>query len=92
MLGIAIRSIDHNYICGLNTLLDDKKIPWKKGVNTFKLTYERFNLTGGNYYFDVALFDKTATVNFDYRSQAKKFFVKMDYIAEGIAVLHHKWS
>ncbi|MBO5228979.1 MAG: ABC transporter ATP-binding protein [Lachnospiraceae bacterium] len=92
VLGIAIRSIDHNYICGLNTLLDDKKIPWKKGVNTFKLTYERFNLTGGNYYFDVALFDKTATVNFDYRSQAKKFFVKMDYIAEGIAVLHHKWS
>ncbi len=92
VLGIAIRSIDHNYICGLNTLLDDKKIPWKKGVNTFKLTYERFNLTGGNYYFDVALFDKTATVNFDYRSQAKKFFVKMDYIAEGIAVLHHEWS
>jgi len=92
VLGIAIRSIDHNYICGLNTLLDDKKIPWKKGVNTFKLTYERFNLTGGNYYFDVALFDKTATVNFDYRSQAKKFFVKMDYIAEGVMVLHHEWS
>lgn len=92
VLGIAIRSIDHNYICGLNTLLDDKKIPWKKGTNRFQLTYERFNLTGGNYYFDVALFDKTATVNFDYRSQAKKFFVKMDYIAEGIVVLHHKWS
>ncbi|MBQ9765456.1 MAG: ABC transporter ATP-binding protein [Lachnospiraceae bacterium] len=92
VLGIAIRSIDHNYICGLNTLLDSKKIPWKKGSNTYKLTYERFNLTGGNYYFDVALFDKTATVNFDYRSQAKKFFVKMDYVAEGITVLHHKWS
>ncbi len=92
VLGIAIRSIDHNYICGLNTLLDDVEIPWKKGGNICRLTYERFNLTGGNYYFDVALFDKTATVNFDYRSQAKKFFVKMDYIAEGITVLHHEWS
>lgn len=92
VLGIAIRSIDHNYICGLNTLLDGKKIPWKKGMNTYKLTYKQFNLTGGNYYFDVALFDKTATVNFDYRSQAKKFFVKMEYIAEGITVLNHEWS
>ena len=92
VLGIAIRSIDHNYICGLNTLLDNMEIPWKKGMNTCRLTYKSFNLTGGNYYFDVALFDKTATVNFDYRSQAKKFFVKMDYIAEGITVLHHEWS
>ncbi len=92
VLGIAIRSIDHNYICGLNTLLDGRHIPWKKGANSYKLTYKKFNLTGGNYYFDVALFDKTATVNFDYRSQAEKFFVKMDYVAEGIVVLHHEWS
>lgn len=91
VLGVAIRTIDHNYVCGLNTLLDKKMIPWKKGLNTVKLKYESFNLTGGSYYFDVALFDKTATVNFDYRTQAKKFFVTMDYIAEGIVVLHHNW-
>lgn len=92
VLGVAIRSVDHKYICGLNTLLDDKKIPWVKGHNVCRLTYERFNLTGGGYYFDVALFDKTATVNFDYQTQIKRFFVKMDYIAEGITVLHHEWK
>ena len=92
VLGVAIRSVDHKYICGLNTLLDDKKIPWIKGHNICRLSYERFNLTGGGYYFDVALFDKTATVNFDYQTQIKRFFVKMDYIAEGITVLHHEWK
>ena len=92
VLGVAIRSVDHKYICGLNTLLDDTRIPWVKGHNICRLTYERFNLTGGGYYFDVALFDKTATVNFDYQTQIKRFFVKMDYIAEGITVLHHDWK
>lgn len=92
VLGVAIRSIDHTYICGLNTLLDGRHIPWKKGQNVVSLTYNGFNLTGGNYYFDTALFDKTATVNFDYKSQIKKFFVKMDYIAEGVVVLNHHWD
>lgn len=92
VLGIAIRSIDHTYICGLNTLLDGQIISWKKGKNTIKLVYERFNLTGGNYYLDAALFDRTATVHFDYQSQVKKFFVKMDYIAEGVVVLNHHWE
>lgn len=92
VLGVAIRSIDHEYICGLNTLLDGQKIPWKKGQNKAALVYEGFNLTGGNYYFDVALFDRTATVNFDYKSQIKKFFVRMDYIAEGVVVLNHHWQ
>ena len=50
------------------------------------------NLTGGNYYFDIALFDKTATVPIDYKSKIKTFFVKMDYIAEGIVVLNHSWK
>lgn len=91
VLGVAIRSIDHEYICGLNTLLDGVKISWKKGKNTARLTYDGFNLTGGSYYFDVALFDRTATVHFDYQSQIKKFFVHMDYIAEGVVVLNHHW-
>ncbi len=91
VLGVAIRSIDHEYICGLNTLLDHVEIPWQKGQNMVSLTYDGFNLTGGNYYFDTALFDKTATVNFDYKSQIKKFFVLMDYIAEGVVVLNHHW-
>lgn len=92
VIGLAIRSIDNKYICGLNTLLDNYTVQWKKGKNVCEITYEGFNLTGGNYYFDVAIFDRTATVPIDYRTKEKVFFVNMGYIAEGIVVLNHHWG
>ena len=92
VLGVAIRRIDNEYICGLNTKLDNVRIPWKKGYNEVTLTYEKMLLTGGDYYLDIALFDQTATVVFDYKTKYKNFSVKMDYIAEGIVVLDHFWD
>lgn len=91
VLGLSISRIDNLYICGVNTLLDKKKIPWKKGMNSYILNYKKFNLVGGSYYFDVALFDQTASVPIDYRAKYKDFFVEMGYIAEGIAILDHDW-
>lgn len=92
VMGVAIRSIDDEYICGINTLLDKKQIPWRRGLNTVELVYENFNLVGGGYYFDAAIMDSTATVNIDYQTRIKSFFVTMNYIAEGIVVLDHKWK
>jgi ABC-type polysaccharide/polyol phosphate transport system ATPase subunit len=92
VLGVAIRRIDNEYICGLNTKLDNVRIPWRKGYNEITLTYDCFNLIGGEYYFDVGIFDQTGIVNIDYKAKIKSFFVKMDYIAEGIVVLNHEWN
>lgn len=92
LLGVAIRRIDNEYICGINTKLDNMPIPWELGYNEVTLTYPHFNLVGGEYYFDVGIFDKTGIVNLDYKARIKNFFVKMDYIAEGIVVLDHEWS
>lgn len=92
VLGVAIRSMDDEYICGLNTLLDNKKLSWNRGLNSAELVYENFNLVGGNYYFDVAIMDSTATVNIDYKTKISSFFVSMNYIAEGMVVLEHKWK
>lgn len=92
VLGVAIRRIDNEYICGLNTKLDHVSIPWKRGYNEVTLKYQCFNLIGGEYYFDVGIFDKTGIVNIDYKTKIKNFFVKMDYIAEGIVVLNHEWK
>lgn len=92
VLGVAIRRIDNEYICGINTKLDGVTIPWKKGYNEVELVYERFNLIGGEYYFDVGIFDQTGIVNLNYKAKIKSYFVKMDYIAEGIAVLNHRWN
>lgn len=92
VLGVAIRRIDNEYICGLNTKLDHVRIPWKRGYNELTLKYQCFNLIGGEYYFDVGIFDRTGIVNIDYKTKIRSFFVKMDYIAEGIVVLNHEWK
>lgn len=92
VLGIAIHSIDNQYICGLNTLLDKKKIPWEIGTNVFSLEYKDFSLTGGTYHFDVSLFEKNASVSFDYRAKYKSFIVHTPYIGEGICILKHDWK
>ena len=67
VLGIALRSIDDEYICGLNTLLDKKNIPWNLGVNSMILKYPMgLRVLGGEYYFDVALIEETATIPIQY--------------------------
>ncbi len=92
VLGVAIHSMDNQYICGLNTLLDKEKIPWQMGINVFSLHYKDFNLTGGTYYFDVALFEKNASVSFDYKAKYKSFVAHAPYIGEGICILKHEWK
>lgn len=93
VLGIAIRSMDDDYICGLNTLLDDVRIPWKYGRNQAYLVYQYgVLLVGGRYYFDVALFDKTATVPIQYKTMIKQFTVTTEYVGEGRLIIPHGWG
>ncbi|MDT2599273.1 ABC transporter ATP-binding protein [Enterococcus hulanensis] len=91
VLGVAIRTVDNNYVCGLNTLLDEESIPWKKGENVFYLEYEKMALLGGEYYFDVALFEENATVPLVYKTRYVTMFITGKYVGEGIVVLDHKW-
>lgn len=93
VLGVALFSIDDDYVCGLNTLLDNEKIPWKYGRNRFKLLYpEGIRVLGGKYYFDAAIRDQTATVNICYKKQVWDMQVTSHYIAEGRFVLPHRWE
>ncbi|MFR3685313.1 MAG: ABC transporter ATP-binding protein [Enterococcus sp.] len=92
VLGVAIRTVDNNYVCGLNTLLDEESIPWKRGENVFYLEYEKMALLGGEYYFDVALFEENATVPLVYKTRYLTMFISGKYVGEGIVVLDHKWK
>ena len=93
LLGISLRSISREYICGLNSFLDNVTIPWKSGINSFSLSYPQGLLvTGGTYEFDVALFEQTATVPIQYKLGIKKIKVTFPYIGEGKVLIPHKWS
>lgn len=92
VLGVALKRLDEVYICGVNTLLDGKKIPWRFGRNCYKMSYQDgIRVLGGRYYFDVAIFDKTATVPIQYRAKIKEFTVTADYIGEGVCIIPHEW-
>ena len=93
VLGVAVFDINDRYMCGLNTLLDGKRIPWEKGVNRFVLKYPQgLLLLGGRYYFDVALEDKTATIPVHYVKSIKEITIVSPYISEGIFTIPHEWS
>ena len=93
VLGIAIKGMDDDYVCGLNTLLDKVKIPWKYGRNKFYLEYPNGILAvGGKYYFDTALFEETATVPIQYISMVKEFTIVSEYVGEGRYIIPHLWK
>lgn len=93
VLGIALFSIDDDYICGVNTLLDEVSIPWKYGRNRFSITYPYgLRVLGGKYYFDAAIREQTATINIDYKKAIKEITVTSDYVAEGRLVIPHIWQ
>lgn len=92
VLGIAIRGLNEEYICGLNTLLDKESIPWQQGRNKFYLEYPKgLRVNGGKYFFDVALFDETATVQIEYIKNVKYITVISEYKGEGNFIIPHKW-
>lgn len=92
VLGLAIYSIDGHYICGLNTLLDNIDIPWEQGLNTYCLTYHNTKLLGGEYYFEVALYESNASIPFHYKSLECPLFIESSYIGEGVFVHEHSWE
>lgn len=93
VLGIALKAIDDTYICGLNTLLDEKSIPWKRGRNMMRLRYSfGLRVLGGRYYIDVALFEETATIPMHYLAHASEITVSAAYRGEGEFILSHEWE
>lgn len=92
MLGVVVRSIDNDYVCGLNTGFDNTSIPLEYGRITFYLEYPYgISNNGGKYYFDAALFNETVSVAIQYRSVIKEFTVKSEYLGDGRYVIPHEW-
>ncbi|MMZ50433.1 Teichoic acids export ATP-binding protein TagH [compost metagenome] len=91
--GIALYDKQNNYICGLNTKLDNYKLPYIAGKHTLRLNYEDLNLMPGTYYTDIGFFESAAIVPLDYSSRTHSLrVVSGDYLAEGLVFLEHKWE
>ena len=93
VLGVALYTSADKYVCGLNTLLDRVEIPWQKGHQSFTLEYPYGLLAlSGNYYFDVAIEDKTATVLVHHIQRVKDVTIASAYVSEGLYTIPHTWG
>lgn len=93
VLGIALKNFEDEYICGINTLLDKHAIPNEIGENRIILEYTQGLLcNSGSYYFDIALFDETAMVHFDYIKKIKEIEIQMPYKGIGHYIVPHTWE
>lgn len=91
--GIAIYDKQNTYVCGLNTKLDKVSLPVSVGNYKLYLSYDEMNLMPGNYYLDVAFFEKTAIVSLDYKKRGASFSVfSSEYFAEGLTFIKHSWK
>ena len=93
VLGVAINNVEDDYVCGLNTLLDGVAIPWEKGENRVILEYcEGIRAINGNYYFDAALFEETATVPIQHIVMIEEISIISEYVGEGRYIIPHEWK
>jgi teichoic acid transport system ATP-binding protein len=90
--GVALFDKQNNYICGLNTKLDQYPLPSKPGKYTLNIFYEDIALLPGTFFVDVGFFESSGLVRLDYKSRADYFTVcSSDYFAEGLMFLKHRW-
>jgi ABC-type polysaccharide/polyol phosphate transport system ATPase subunit len=92
LLGVAIYTLNRNYVFGPNTALDDVSIPTTPGRHRVSYCIPRVPLLGGSYLVDVGLFLDRGLVCLDYRVEAGRFVVRAPYVAEGLVHIDHRWE
>lgn len=92
--GIAIYDNQNQYVCGLNTKLDQHAIPEAPGRYRLELSYEHVNLLPGTYWIDVAFFESSGIVLVAHQSRMASFQIRAagEYRAEGMVLLAHQWN
>jgi lipopolysaccharide transport system ATP-binding protein len=92
VVGVAIFRNDQLYVSGLNTGLDNFRVPSELGVHSVILSIPSVTLVAGVYFCKVGLFDATGMVKWDFWDCCGKFKVFGPYLAEGIVIPKHSWQ
>lgn len=80
------------YVCGINSNVDGYKIPWEKGINKIKFSFDRLKLKQGCYYLDISFSESQNLVNLEIQENVIDFIIKAKIEAEGFIYLDNKWS
>lgn len=92
LLGVAIYTLNREYIFGPNTYLDKITVPNTSGKHTVKYVIPSITLLGGSYTIDVGIFNNEGIVCIDYKTDKENILISNEYFSEGKLFIDHKWE
>lgn len=80
------------FICSINSNVDNFVIPWKKGVNKISFCFDNIMVKQGNYYLDVIFSESQNLVSFETVQAAINFNINNSNVSKGFAFLENEWK
>lgn len=79
------------FICSINSNVDDYQIPWKKGMNSITFSFDDIRVKEGLYYLDVIFSESQNLVALETIEGAIDFKINNERTAQGFAFLNESW-
>ncbi|MGL5634660.1 MAG: ABC transporter ATP-binding protein [Sarcina sp.] len=80
------------FICAVNSNVDKFSIPWNKGINKMKFSFDNLRVTDGLYYIDIIFSESQDLVALSTNKNAASFKVNSEREAQGFAFLKEEWE
>ncbi|MGL5617291.1 MAG: polysaccharide ABC transporter ATP-binding protein [Sarcina sp.] len=79
------------FICAINSNVDDFKIPWKAGINKTSVTFDNLRVAEGTYYLDIVFSESQNLVALETVEVAIDFKVNNKRASQGFVFLKENW-
>ena len=85
------RHVDQ-FICAINSNVDEFSIPWKEGKNSVKFSFDDLRVTDGLYYIDIIFSESQDLVPLNSNEGVISFKVNSDKKSQGFVFLKDNWG
>jgi lipopolysaccharide transport system ATP-binding protein len=92
IFGVAISQKVNDICCTANTAADGVAIPIIQGRGKIKLTFERLDLNGGQYFVDVGAYERNWSYTYDYHWHVYTLLVHPFDGKKGVLRPPHQWE
>lgn len=79
------------FICSINSNVDDFLIPWNLGENNIKLTFKNLMLKGGVYYINIIFSESQNLISLESIENAMSFTINSERKSSGFVFLKEEW-
>ena len=79
------------FICSINSNVDDFLIPWNLGENNIKLTFKNLMLKDGVYYINIIFSESQNLISLESIENAMSFTINSERKSSGFVFLKEEW-